>query len=65
MPEIRLNYRDGTRDELHDISHIARDREAVYFYGTRLKGARPENFRDLATAMRPPARPYGFLTRKR
>jgi hypothetical protein len=44
VPELRLNYRDGTRDPLHDSSVIARDREAVYFYGARLKKAKPENF---------------------
>ena len=47
VPELRLNYRDNTRDPLFDVSVIARDREAVYFYGARLKGARPEAFRDL------------------
>ncbi|MFJ1298548.1 DKNYY domain-containing protein [Pseudomonadota bacterium AL_CKDN230030165-1A_HGKHYDSX7] len=47
VPELRLNYRDGTRDPLHDISVIARDREAVYFYGTRLKRALPATFQDL------------------
>lgn len=47
VPELRLNYRDGTRDPLHDGSVIARDREAVYFYGARLRNAKPENFRVL------------------
>lgn len=47
VSEIRLNYRDGTRDTLHNASMIARDREAVYFYGVRLKNARPESFRVL------------------
>jgi hypothetical protein len=47
VPDVRLNYRDDTRDLLHDISVIARDREAVYFYGARLKGARPESFQVL------------------
>ena len=47
VPELRLNYRDGTRDPLHEGSVIARDREAVYFYGARLRKARPENFKVL------------------
>jgi len=47
VPVLRLNYRDNTCEYLHDISVTARDREAVYFYGTRLKRARPENFREL------------------
>lgn len=47
VPMLRLNYRDGTRELLPDISVTARDREAVYFYGARLKGARPEHFREL------------------
>ncbi|MGB4810897.1 MAG: DKNYY domain-containing protein [Methylophilaceae bacterium] len=44
VPELRLNYRDGTIDPLYDVSVIARDLEAVYFYGTRLKKAKPEMF---------------------
>lgn len=47
VPELRLNYRDVAREPLFDVSVIARDREVVYFYGARLKGARPEAFRDL------------------
>lgn len=47
VPYLRLNYRDLTCDPLHNSSHIARDREAVYFYGARLTGARPERFRSL------------------
>lgn len=47
VPELRLNYRDNTCEPLHDSSYIARDHEAVYFYGTRLKGARPGGFRSL------------------
>jgi hypothetical protein len=65
VPEIRLNYRDGTRDALHDISHIARDREAVYFYGTRLKGARPENFRDLGHGYATDGTTVWFLDEKK
>lgn len=47
VPELRLNYRDNAREPLFDTSVIARDREAVYCYGARLTGARPEAFRDL------------------
>lgn len=47
IPDVRLNYRDNSCDLLHDDSHTARDREAVYFYGARLRGAKPEGFRHL------------------
>lgn len=47
IPELRLNYRDNCCDFLHERSILARDREHVYFYGARLKGARPATFRDL------------------
>lgn len=47
VPELRLNYRDITRQLIYDHSYFARDRNGVYFYGDRLRGARPEAFRDL------------------
>lgn len=47
VQELRLNYRDNVCEPLHKGSVIARDREAVYFYGAKLKGARPAGFRVL------------------
>ncbi len=47
VPYVRLNYRDNTCDFLHDVSHIARDYDAVYFYGARLRGAKPDGFHDI------------------
>ena len=47
LPWMRLNYRDVKREFFTDTSRLARDAEAVYFYGTRLKGAKPATFRDL------------------
>ena len=47
VPDVRMNYPNGTRDPLHDISVIAADREAVYFFGSRLRGAKPATFRVL------------------
>ncbi len=47
VPELHLNYRDATQREKHDTSVIARDREAVYYYGARLKNADPTDFRTL------------------
>ncbi|WP_337268744.1 DKNYY domain-containing protein [Oryzifoliimicrobium ureilyticus] len=47
VPDIRLNHRDLTCDFLSEESVIARDRDAVYFYGARLKGANPDGFRNL------------------
>ncbi|MCE6076902.1 hypothetical protein FS799_18770 [Agrobacterium vitis] len=47
VPHVRLNYRDTTCDFLHDNSVVARDREAIYFYGARLRGAKPDGFREL------------------
>lgn len=47
LPKLRLNYRDCTCDVMHAESRFARDREAVYFYGARLRGAKPAAFRDL------------------
>ncbi|GGC49987.1 DKNYY domain-containing protein [Chelatococcus reniformis] len=65
VPELRLNYRDGTCDLLGDISILARDREAVYFYGTRLKGARPDSFRDLGHGYATDGAAVWFLEQKR
>lgn len=47
VPYVRLNYRDNTCDFLHDVSHTARDREAVYFYGAGLRGAKPDGFHEI------------------
>lgn len=65
VPELRLNYRDGTRDLLHDTSVIARDREAVYFYGTRLKNAIPDSFRDIGHGYATDGTSVWFLSRKK
>jgi hypothetical protein len=65
VPELRMNYRDISRDPLHDVSVIARDREAVYFYGTRLKGARPENFRVLGHGYATDGATVWFLDEKK
>jgi hypothetical protein len=65
VPGLRLNYRDGTRDPLHDVSVIARDREAVYFYGARLKGAKPENFRVLGHGYATDGETVWFLEEKK
>ncbi|SAI66718.1 Uncharacterised protein [Bordetella ansorpii] len=46
VPEVRLNFRDISQDPLYKTSVFARDAEHVYFYGARLRGARP-SFRDL------------------
>lgn len=47
VPQVSLNYRDHSCDFRRDGSILARDRESVYFYGARLKGARPATFREL------------------
>ncbi len=47
VPQVNLNYRDNSCDFRRDGSILARDREFVYFYGARLKGARPATFREL------------------
>ncbi|MGU3494037.1 DKNYY domain-containing protein [Xanthobacteraceae bacterium A53D] len=47
VPLLRLNYRDETCDFLRQGSHMARDGQAVYAYGARLKGAKPAGFRML------------------
>ena len=65
VPELRLNYHDGTRDPLHDGSVIARDREAVYFYGARLKGATPEHFRALGHGYATDGTTVWFLDEKK
>lgn len=65
VPELRLNYRDGTRDPLRDSSVIARDREAVYFYGARLKNAKPENFRVLGHGYATDGTTIWFLEQKK
>ncbi|MEP7456275.1 DKNYY domain-containing protein [Phyllobacterium sp. SB3] len=64
VPELRLNYRDGTRESLHDVSVIARDREAVYFFGARLEGARPIGFRDLGHGYATDGEKIWFLEEK-
>ncbi|WP_144637078.1 DKNYY domain-containing protein [Bordetella genomosp. 13] len=46
VPELRLNFRDVSQDPLYKTSVFARDAEHLYFYGARLRGARP-TFRDL------------------
>lgn len=53
VPERRLNYRDLVCEPLPEISHIAQDREKVYFYGAALRGAKPGRFLDLG---------HGYLT---
>jgi len=65
VPELRLNYRDGTRDPLHATSVIARDREAVYFYGARLKNARPDSFRVIGHGYATDGATVWFLDRKK
>ncbi len=47
VPWLRLNYRDESRDLSSHDSRFARDGEHVYFYGARLKAAKPATFRDL------------------
>ncbi len=64
VPELRLNYRDGTRDPLHDVSVIARDQEAVYVYGARLKGAKPKDFRVLGHGYATDGETVWFLEEK-
>jgi DKNYY family len=65
VPTLRLNYRDGTRDFLHDISVTARDREAVYFYGMQLKGAQAEHFRELGHGYATDGETVWFLDNKK
>lgn len=65
LPMARLNYRDHTCDLMHDESRIARDREAVYFYGARLRGADPAAFRDLGHGYATDGTRVWFLERKK
>jgi hypothetical protein len=64
VPRLKLNYRDGIREPMHDESILARDREAVYFYGTRLKYAKPQGFRDLGHGYATDGATVWFLDRK-
>lgn len=65
VPWVRLNYRDLTCDLSSDESHFARDAEHVYFYGARLKGARPASFRDLGHNYATDGATVWFLERKK
>ena len=65
VPGLRLNYREGTRDPIYDGSVIARDREAVYFYGARLKKAKPKNFRVLGHGYATDGMTVWFLDHKK
>ncbi|WP_454688684.1 DKNYY domain-containing protein [Achromobacter aloeverae] len=65
VPEVRLNFRDMSQDPLVDTSVFARDRDHVYFYGTRLRGADPATFRVLGKGYSRDAQRVWFHDAKR
>ncbi|GGF49692.1 hypothetical protein GCM10007301_06170 [Azorhizobium oxalatiphilum] len=65
VPSVRLNYRDSTCDFLTQGSSVARDREAVYFHGARLTGARPAGFRMLGQGYATDGAKVWFLDQKK